>query len=103
MYAIVRTGGKQFCVKEGDVVKVPLMVTEVGKEVALDEVLYVKTDDKTLIGNPTVKKAKVTGEVVGHGKEKKILVYTYKRRKGFEKRSGHRQDFTRIKISKISA
>ena len=103
MYAIVRTGGKQFCVKEGDVVKVPLMEAEVGKKFTLDEVLFVRTDDKTLIGNPTVKKANVTGEVVCHGKDKKILVYTYKRRKGFEKRQGHRQEFTRIKISKITA
>lgn len=103
MYAIVRTGGKQYKVSEGDVVKVEYLEGEPGAEVTIDDILMVGKEDDTVIGTPKVDNAKVIGEIVEQGKNKKILVSTYKKRKGFEKRKGHRQMFTRLKIKQIVA
>lgn len=101
MYAIFRAGGRQFRVNNGDVVRMPLMDAEVGSEVEMNDVLQLSGDDGAKLGTPLVAGAKVTAKVLRHGKEKKILVYTFKRRKGYEKRRGHRQDFTEIRIEKI--
>ena len=101
MYAIFRAGGRQFRVNNGDVVRMPLMDAEVGSEVEMNDVLQFSGDDGAKFGTPLVAGAKVTAKVLRHGKEKKILVYTFKRRKGYEKRRGHRQDFTEIRIEKI--
>jgi large subunit ribosomal protein L21 len=101
MYAIVKAGGKQYRVKEGDRLRIEKMSGDVGSKVTLDTVLMVKKDNDVLIGTPKVAHAKIEGTIVRHGRGQKILVYTYKRRKGYEKRRGHRQDFTEITVDKI--
>jgi large subunit ribosomal protein L21 len=103
MYAILRTGGRQFRVEPGAVVRVPLMNAAVGADVVLDEVLQVSNGDVRKVGQPVVAGAKVLATVLRHGKDPKILVYKFKRRKGYEKRRGHRQDFTEIQITGIEA
>ncbi|PKO14822.1 50S ribosomal protein L21 [candidate division BRC1 bacterium HGW-BRC1-1] len=101
MYAIFRAGGRQFRVNNGDVVRMPLMDAEVGSEVEMNDVLQLTDDNGPKLGTPLIAGAKVTAKILRHGKEKKILVYTFKRRKGYEKRRGHRQDFTEVRIEKI--
>ena len=97
MKAIFVTGGKQYLVTEGTELYVEKLNNEVNTEVVFDEVLYV--DGK--IGNPTVKGAKVTAEVLKHGKQKKIIVFKYKPKKKYRKTQGHRQPYTKIVIKKI--
>lgn len=97
MKAIFVTGGKQYLVTEGTELYVEKLNNEVNTEVVFDEVLYV--DGK--IGNPTVKGAKVTAEVLKHGKQKKIIVFKYKPKKKYRKTQGHRQPYTKIIIKKI--
>lgn len=97
MKAIFMTGGKQYLVTEGSELYVEKLDVEPNKEITFDEVLYV--DGK--VGNPYVKDAKVTAEVVKHGKQKKIVVFKYKPKKKFRKKQGHRQPYTKIIIKKI--
>ena len=97
MKAIFMTGGKQYLVTEGSELYVEKLDVEPNKEITFDEVLYV--DGK--VGNPYVKGAKVTAEVVKHGKQKKIVVFKYKTKKKFRKKQGHRQPYTKIIIKKI--
>lgn len=101
MYAIVQTGGKQYRVKEGERLRIEKIPGDVGSKVTLNTVLMVKKDNKVLIGTPKVANAKIEGTIVRHGRGRKILVFTFKRRKGYEKRRGHRQDFTEITVDKI--
>lgn len=103
MYAILRTGGWQFRVEPGAVLRVPLMNAAVGADIEFGEVLQVADGGASKVGQPLVAGAKVKATVLRHGKEPKILVYKFKRRKGYEKRRGHRQDFTEIKITGIEA
>ena len=95
MYAIIATGGKQYKVSEGDVIKVEKLDAEVGAKVTFDNVL--------LVGGDTVKVdgAKVEASVVSEGKDKKVIVYKYKRKTGYHKKNGHRQLFTQVKIDSI--
>lgn len=97
MKAVIETGGKQYYVTEGTVLYVEKLEAEVGKEVELDKVLMV--NDK--VGNPYVNGAKVIGEVVKHGKNKKIIVFKYNAKKNYRKKQGHRQPYTKIEIKKI--
>ena len=97
MKAVIETGGKQYYVTEGTVLYIEKLDTEAGKEVELDKVLMV--NDK--VGNPYVKGAKVIGEVVKHGKNKKIIVFKYNAKKNYRKKQGHRQPYTKIEIKKI--
>ena len=101
MYAVIETGGKQLKVSTGEKVKVEKLAGEVGQEVTLDKVLLVKTDDETKIGNPYLENAKVTGEILAQDKHKKIIVFKFKRRKGYRRKNGHHQHFTQLKINKI--
>ncbi len=101
MYAIVEIAGKQFRVEKDAQVKVPLLASEVGKKVEFEKVLLVSDDSGVKIGTPVVEGAKVSAEVLEHGREKKIIVFKKKRRKGYRKKRGHRQHFTRIKIEDI--
>ncbi len=104
MQAIIRTGGKQYHVKEGDVIKVEKMDGDVGSEVVLNDVLMVRGDGENaeaLLGTPTLPDAKVKGEIVAQDRRKKIVVFTYKRRKGFAKKKGHRQSYTAIRVREI--
>lgn len=104
MYAVVRTGGKQHRVTQGERLKVDLLIGEVGAELKLDDVLLVGgANAETKIGVPNVAGATVTAKIVTQGRGPKILVYKKRRRKGFDKLIGHRQDFTEIEITGISA
>lgn len=102
MYAVIETGGKQFRVEEGRYIHVELLAGEPGDSVELKEVLLVNTDSETKVGSPYVQGAKVVGKIMAHGKDKKIDVFRYKRKKAFRKRYGHRQPFTRLMIEKIA-
>ena len=102
MYAIIATGGKQYKVAEGDVIRVEKLGVEAGGTYTFDQVLAVN-NDKLVIGNPTVDGATVTASVIGDGKAKKVVVYKYKRKTGYHKKNGHRQQYTAVKIDKINA
>ncbi len=97
MFAVIETGGKQYIVKEGDVIRVEKLPVEDKSEVSFDKVLMV--GDK--VGNPYVENAKVEGKVIRTAKAKKIIVFKFKRRKGYKRKKGHRQWFTEVKITKI--
>lgn len=102
MYAIIKTGGKQYVVEEGKVISVEKLDVEEGAEVTFDEVLLVSGDD-VKIGAPNVAGAKVTGKVLEQGKERKIRIFKYKAKSNYRRRQGHRQPFTKVKIEKIEA
>ena len=101
MYAIIQTGGKQYKVTEGEMVKVEKLPVEVGDKVTLDQVLMLQDDNGTKIGDPLVVGAKVSAAVLEQGRGKKITVYKYKKRKNQRKKQGHRQAYTRLLIEKI--
>ena len=103
MYAIIKTGGKQYKVAEGDVIMVEKLAVGEGEAVVFDQVLTVVNDADVKIGTPVVEGAKVTGKVEAQGKDKKILVFKYKAKSNYRKRQGHRQPFTKIVIEKIEA
>ncbi len=102
MYAIIATGGKQYKVSEGDVIRVEKLGKEADEKVTFDQVLLV-SDDDVKVGNPTVANASVDATVVANGKAKKVIVYKYKRKTGYHKKNGHRQQYTEVKIDKINA
>ncbi|HCX65871.1 MAG TPA: 50S ribosomal protein L21 [Eubacteriaceae bacterium] len=103
MYAVVKTGGKQYCVKEGDVLSVEKVALEDGQDtVEFTEVLAIN-DGEMVVGTPTVEGAKVEGKVVEEGKSKKVVVYKYKSKKDYRRKQGHRQPFTKIQITKIDS
>jgi large subunit ribosomal protein L21 len=103
MYAVVATGGKQYKVQEGDVLRFEKMAGDIGDEVAFDQVLLVGEGDNVRIGQPVVEGASVKGSIIQQGKSKKILVFKYKRRKRFRRKQGHRQPFTSVRINAIVA
>ena len=104
MYAIVEIAGKQYRVAENDKIRVPLLETESGKKVEFDRVLMLHDDkDKVQIGSPVLDKVKVSATVLEHGRDKKVVVFKKKRRKGYQVENGHRQDFSLIQIEKIGA
>ena len=103
MFAVFQSGGKQHRVSEGDVVKVELLEGEPGAEVTFDRVLMVADGDNVNVGTPYVNDGKVTAEVVRVDRGKKIRIIKFKRRKDYLKRQGHRQWFTEVKITGISA
>jgi len=102
MYAVIKTGGKQYKVSEGDLVKVEKLEGAVGDTIELSEVLMVGGEE-VAIGTPLLPGAKVKAQIVEQGKDKKVLVFRSKRRKGFRKTYGHRQTITRLKITGIEA
>lgn len=102
MYAVIKTGAKQHKVTEGDVLSVEKLAGNKGDEVVFNEVLMVSDDKQIKVGMPFVEGAKVVGEVVAQKKGPKLIVYHMKRRKGFHKKTGHRQNLTSLKIKKIS-
>ena len=101
MYAIIATGGKQYKVSEGDVIKVEKLDTNVGESYTFDQVLVVNNGEMK-VGNPTVEGASVEASVVSEGRGKKVIVYRYKRKSGYHKKNGHRQAYTEVKIEKIN-
>jgi len=101
MYAIIRSGDKQFRVEPGKTIRVPSLTAEVGETVTFDEVLLASANGDVRVGTPTVEGAAVTGEVVAHGKGEKIIVFKWKRRKNYRRKQGHRQKFTEVRIGEI--
>jgi large subunit ribosomal protein L21 len=103
MYAVIVTGGKQYRVEEGQTLKVEKIETATGESIQLDKVLLVGNGDDVKIGQPVVDGAQVTAEVVAHGRHKKVKIIKFRRRKHSMKQMGHRQWFTELKITGISA
>lgn len=103
MYAVVKTGGKQYKVAPGEKLKVETLEGEKGTTLELSDVLLVEKDGIVTIGSPVVTGAKVTAEILRQGRGKKILVFKHKRRKSYRKMNGHRQNFTELLVKEISA
>ena len=103
MYAIIKTGGKQYRVSEGDVITIEKLTAGEGDVVTFDEVLTVVKDGEVVVGKPVVAGAKVTAKVEAQGKGRKILVFKYKAKSNYRRRKGHRQPFTKVVIEKIEA
>jgi len=103
MYAVVRTGGKQFRVEAGDAVRVEKLEGAIGDRVELDEVLLVGGDGDARIGTPLVEGAKVVGVITAQGRGEKITVFKMKRRKGYRRKTGHRQLYTEVHVEGIEA
>lgn len=101
MYAVIRTGGKQYRVAQGDIVDVEKLAGQVGDKVTLGEVLFVGGNGEAKIGTPTLAEARVTAEIMEQGKAKKVIVFKKKRRKSYSRKRGHRQQLTTLKIVEI--
>jgi large subunit ribosomal protein L21 len=101
MYAVIATGGKQYKVREGDMLRIEKLPEDVGSEVTFDNVLLYSDGETVQIGQPVLENAMVNAHVVEQGKNKKILVFKYKRRKRYRRMLGHRQPYTAVKIDKI--
>ena len=100
-YAIFRAAGQQFRAQKGVTIKVPLLEGEPGAKVTFDDVLLSSDGEKVRAGKPKVKDAKVVAEIVRHGKARKVVVFKFKRRKNYRRKTGHRQQFTEIKITDV--
>lgn len=103
MYAVIETGGKQYKVQEGDVVFVEKLEAGEGAAVIFDKVLAVSSEGRMTFGSPLVANATVSGKVLGHGKDKKIIIFKYKAKKTYRKKQGHRQPYTKVQIEKINS
>ncbi|HAN55116.1 50S ribosomal protein L21 [Sulfuriferula sp.] len=103
MYAVIKTGGKQYRVVAGEKLKVEQITADVGSEIVLDQVFMVAEGDNIKVGAPLVDGAKVTATIISHGRGEKIRIFKMRRRKHYQKRQGHRQNYTEIQISGISA
>ena len=103
MHAIIETGGKQFRVSEGDTLFIEKLPAEAGDAITFDKVLAVIDGDKASFGTPVVEGAKVEASVVKNGKGKKVMIFKYNPKKGYRKRQGHRQPYTKVIIGKIHA
>ena len=103
MYAVIKTGGKQYRVSEGDVLQVEKLAGNAGDEISFGEVLLVGDGEATKVGKPLVKGAAVKAQIVSQGRDRKVLVFKMRRRKNYRRKAGHRQPFTALKITGISA
>ena len=103
MYAVIKTGGKQYRIKVGETLKVEQLEVESGSELIIDQVLMVADGDKISLGTPLVNGAKVSAKVLGQGRHDKIRIFKMRRRKHYQKHQGHRQNYTEIQITGISA
>ncbi len=103
MYAVVATGGKQYKVAEGDVLRVEKLTGDVGSDVAFDKVLLFSDGENVKVGQPEIEGAAVHGQIVDQGKSKKIIVFKFKRRKRYRRKQGHRQPYTAVRIDRIEA
>jgi large subunit ribosomal protein L21 len=101
MYAVFRTGGKQFRAEVGKTLRVPSLDVDEGSTITFDDVLLSSKGDEVVVGSPVVEGASVKAEVVKHGRDKKVIVFKRKRRKQYRKKAGHRQGFTEVKVSEI--
>jgi len=103
MYAVIRTGGKQYRVEPGATIRVEKLPGDQGAAVEIDDVLLVADGEDVKVGAPTVAGAKVTAEIVAQGRAEKLLVFKFRRRKAYRRKNGHRQPYTALKITEISA
>jgi len=103
MYAVIKTGGKQYRVEPGDVVTIERLEGDAGDAVKFDDVLLVDADGDMKIGTPSLDGASVSGTIVEQGRARKVIVFKFRRRKNYKKKNGHRQYFTRVQIDQISA
>ena len=102
MFAVVNIAGKQYRVAQGDQVKVSSLETEAGKKVKFDQVLLTDDGKKVQVGTPTLKGVTVSGTVLNHGRDRKVIIFKKKRRKGYRRKNGHRQKFSLVQIDTIS-
>ena len=102
MYAVIKTGGKQYRVSSGEKVKVEQLAADVGSQITIDQVLMVADGDKITIGTPLVKGAKVKATVVNQGRADKVHIFKMRRRKHSKKQQGHRQNYTEIQVDQIA-
>ncbi len=103
MYAVIKTGGKQYRVQAGEKIKIEQIPADVGSQIVLDEVLMVGTGETVTIGKPLVAGAQVSATVVSQGRADKVRIFKMRRRKHYQKRQGHRQNYTEIQIGAITA
>jgi large subunit ribosomal protein L21 len=103
MYAVIKTGGKQYRVTAGEKIKVEQIPAEVGAEISLEQVLMVGEGDAVKVGTPVIAGATVTAKVISHGRHPKVNIFKMRRRKHYQKHQGHRQNYTEIEISAIQA
>lgn len=97
--AIIETGGMQFPVTQGETIDVPRLEGQVGDRVIFDRVLFASKGDDKLVGTPTLPEAKVEGKILAHGRSEKVIVFKFKRRTKYRRKTGHRQDYTRVEIT----
>lgn len=102
MYAVIKTGGKQYKVAAGEKIKVEQIAADVGQEITIDQVLAIGSGADLKVGAPLVSGASVTAKVVSHGKHDKVHIFKMRRRKHYQKRQGHRQTFTELEISAVT-
>lgn len=102
MYAIIRTGGKQFKISPGDTIRVEKIPGQAGETVEMKDVLFYTEGENVLTGKPLLPNVKVLGEILAHHRAKKVIIFKKKRRKGYSKKTGHRQSFTSLKIKEIT-
>jgi large subunit ribosomal protein L21 len=103
MYAVIKTGGKQYRVATGEKLKIEQIPADIGQEITLDQVLAVGEGDQIVIGSPLLTTAVVTATILAHGRHDKVRIFKMRRRKHYQKRQGHRQNYTEIQIGTITA
>jgi large subunit ribosomal protein L21 len=103
MYAVIKTGGKQYRVQSGEKLKVELLQADVGAQINLDQVLMVADGETVTMGHPLVKGANVTATIISHGRHDKVNIFKMRRRKHYQKHQGHRQGYTEVQINTITA
>ena len=101
MYALIEFAGKQFRIEEGSSIKVPYVDGKVGTKVIIDRVLYLDDGKNKTVGTPLVSDVKIDGEITSHGRERKVVVFKFKRRKGYQKKNTHRQEYSMLKVGKL--
>ena len=101
MYALVEFAGKQFSVEEGSSIRVPHVDGKVGSKVSIDKILYMDDGKKKTVGTPLVAGVSIDSEIISHGRDRKVVVFKFKRRKGYQKKNTHRQDYSILKVGKL--
>ena len=101
MYALIEFAGKQFKVEEGSSIKVPYVDGKVGSKVTFDKIIYMDDGKNKTVGTPIVAGVKIDGEIISHGRERKVVVFKFKRRKGYQKKNTHRQEYSILKVGKV--
>ena len=101
MYALIEFAGKQFRVEEGESIKVPYIDGKIGSKISIDKILYLDDGKNKSVGKPTIKGIKIDGEIESHGRGRKVIVFKFKRRKGYQKKNTHRQEYSMLKVGKF--